>query len=305
MPRRSNVRALSETMDNTTPGNSRPKRGRGRPRLQPGQLQNQTTVQALERGLTLLQLLSKCDSASLTDLSLQMGLPSSTVYRLLSTLQQQEFVAFDESSQQWSIGIEAFTVGSSYFNRANLVEASRGVLRELMQETGETANLAVLTDSGFVTFLTQIECTHPIRAFHLPGTRSHAHSSGIGKALLAELSRERIEQVLQMTGLQEFTPKTLTQPRALFENLAEIHDRGWSFDDEERHPGMRCIAAAIHNARGEAIAGVSISGPTARFTDRNLALLGSRVRQAAVQITRTIGGEVQDYETRRSVLNLN
>ena len=290
-------------MEDSISESSRPKRGRGRPRLQPAQLQEPATVQALERGLTLLQLLSKSDGTSLSDLSLQMGLPTSTAYRLLSTMQKLEFVSFDETSQQWSIGIEAFTVGSQYFNRANLVESSRAVMRDLMNDTGETANLAVLAESGHVCFLTQIESTHPIRAFHLPGTRSHAHSSGIGKALLAEFSRKQIENILQKTGLQEFTSKTLTQPKALFEDLTNSFCRGWAFDDEERHMGMRCIAAAIHNAQGDAIAGVSISGPTARLSDEALAVLGPRVRQAAMDITRVIGGNVPDYTTRLQALN--
>lgn len=260
-------------------------------------------MQALERGLTLMQLLSKCSGASLSDLSLQMGLPTSTAYRLLCTLQKHEFVAFDEISQEWTIGIEAFTVGASFYNRANLVEASRSVLRELMNETGETANLAVLTESGHVTFLTQIESTHPIRAFHLPGTRSHAHSSGIGKALLAEMTQQQVEKILQSTGLQEFTPKTLTQPKALFADLQTIIKRGWSFDDEERYLGMRCIAAAIHNSRGDAVAGVSISGPTARFADEGLAILGARVRQAAQEITRAIGGDASSSSERHISIN--
>jgi len=288
-------------MNQTSSDFQQPKRKRGRPRLQPQDRQeNTSTVQALERGLLLLQLLSKSGSASLSDLSLQVGQPASTAYRLLVTLQKLEFVSFDEATQEWSVGIEAFTVGSSYFNRANLAEAARSVMRQLMLDTGETANLAILTDGGQVTFLTQVECTHPIRAFHLPGTRSPAHSSGIGKALLAEFTRAQIEQILQKTGLQEFTAKTLTTPKALFSNLELAYQRGWAFDDEERHVGMRCIAAAIHNTRGDAIAGISISGPTVRFSDDKLAIFGAQVRQAATDVTRMIGGTVPDFEARRS-----
>lgn len=288
-------------MNQPNSGIQPPKRKRGRPRLQPEERQeNTSTVQALERGLVLLQLLSKSGSASLSDLSLQVGLPASTAYRMLSTLQKLGFVSFDDVTQEWSVGIEAFTVGSSYFNRANLAEAARTVMRQLMMDTGETANLAILTDGGQITFLTQMECTHPIRAFHLPGTRSPAHSSGIGKALLAEFPRPQVEQILQKTGLQEFTSKTLTTPKALFSDLQSAYLRGWAFDNEERHVGMRCIAAAIHNTRGEAIAGISISGPTVRFSDDTLAIFGIQVRQAAANVTRMIGGAVPDYEARRS-----
>ena len=173
-------------------------------------------------------------------------------------------------------------------------------MRQLMLDTGETANLAILTDSGQVTFLTQVECTHPIRAFHLPGTRSPAHCSGIGKALLAEFSQQVVENILQQTGLQEFTSKTLTTPKALFDDLRQSYLRGWAYDDEERHVGMRCIAAAIHNTRGDAVAGISISGPTVRFSNDTLAIFGSKVRQAAVDVTRMIGGSVPDHEARRT-----
>ncbi|MFK7993309.1 MAG: IclR family transcriptional regulator [Granulosicoccus sp.] len=289
-------------MSPTNTSNQQPKRKRGRPRLQPHERQdNSSTVQALERGLILLQLLSKSGSASLSDLSLQVGQPASTAYRLLVTLQKRGFVSFDETTQEWSVGIEAFTVGSSYFNHANLAEAARSVMRQLMLDTGETANLAILADAGKVTFLTQIECTHPIRAFHLPGTRSPAHSSGIGKALLAEFSTRQVEQILQKTGLEEFTDNTLTTPRTLFSNLETTYLRGWAFDDEERHIGMRCIAAAIHDTRGDPVAGISISGPTARFPDEALATLGAKVRQAATDVTRLIGGAVPDYDARRDV----
>lgn len=276
-----------------------PKRRRGRPRLPPEErAENNSTIQSLERGLNLLQLLARSGSASLSDLSLQSGLPASTAYRMLSTMQKLEFVTFDESIQEWSVGIEAFTVGSSYFNRANLAEVSRPVMRQLMLDTGETANLGMLTDGGHVTFLTQTECTHPIRAFHLPGTRSPAHSSGIGKAMLAELAEHQIEDVLQKTGLQRFTEKTLISSQALFNDLDATYKRGWAFDDEERHIGMRCIAAAIHDTQGSAIAGISISGPTARFGDSELSQFGTRVRQAADEVTHLIGGVVPEYTQR-------
>lgn len=281
-------------MDDRLARSQRPaRRSRGRPRLKPSELQESTTVQALERGLKVLQLLGKCDSASLSTLSLQLGLPASTVYRLLSTLYKLGFVDFDELTQEWSIGLEAFTVGASFLNRANLVEASRRVMRELMVATGETSNLAILAEGGQVTFLTQVETSHPIRAFHLPGTSSLAHASGIGKALLAEFSRERVRQLLTQTGLPSFTPKTLTMPDELFADLDVAHQRGWSLDDEEHHVGMRCIAAAIHDGAGEAIAGISISGPTGRLPDEALPQLGQTVRQAALEITGALGGSAR------------
>lgn len=268
------------------------KRSRGRPRTLSADSQT-ATVQALDRGLMLLGALAREGAVTLTELALRIGMPPSSAHRLLVTMQKHGIVEFDEAAQTWAIGVEAFRIGSAFVNRTNLVEAGREVLRRLMEETGETANLAI-ADDGFVVFLSQVESHNPIRAFFLPGERGHLHASGIGKALLAELPRRDVEQTLQKMGLPKFTPKTITSPDPLFADLETTRERGWSFDDEERHSGMRCVAAAIFNSYGEAIAGISVSGPTVRFPDDAVGEIGPKVRRAAAEITRLIGGMAPD-----------
>ena len=264
------------------------RRPRGRPRTQPVD-QQPATVQALDRGLILLRTLAKERSLQLTDLALRAGMPPSTAHRGLVTLQKHGLVDFEEATQEWSIGVEAFRIGNSYLVRTNLVEVSRKVMRRLMEETGETANLAV-ADNGEVVFVSQVETQNPIRAFFSAGMRGQVHASGIGKALLAYRSRREIEQILQKKGLPEFTPNTLSSPDALYRDLEAIRERGWSFDNEERYSGMRCVAAPIFNAFGEVIAGVSVSGPTARFPDSAIAEIGPKVKRAADEVTDAIGG---------------
>jgi len=265
-----------------------PKRPRGRPRS--SSLETPANmVQALERGLVLLLALAKEGNAPLNELALRVGIPPSTAHRLLMTLQNQGFADYNVQTQEWAIGLEAFRVGSTYLNRTNLVECSRQSLRELMEDSGETANLGI-ADQGDVVFLSQVESHNPIRAFFHPGARGHMHASGIGKALLANMSRSEIERILHKKGLPEFTTKTITSPKDLFDRLDEIRGRGWSLDDEERYLGMRCIAAPIYNSYGETVAGISVSGPTVRFSDRALAETGARVKKAAENITQLIGG---------------
>ena len=267
---------------------STPKRSRGRPRSTSADGQG-STVKALDRGLVLLKAMERVGKTTLTELALQIGLPPSSAHRLLMTLQKHRFVEFDASTQEWMIGVEAFRIGNAFVQQTNLVEAGRDVMRRLMEETGETANLAI-ADEGEVVFVSQVETHNPIRAFFSSGTRGPIHASGIGKALLAELPRKSVEQILQKRGLQHYTEKSLTSADALFSDLEKIGERGWSFDDEERYSGMRCIAAAIHNYHGEAIAGISISGPTARLPDARIAELAPKVKQAAADITARIGG---------------
>ncbi|MYJ73250.1 MAG: IclR family transcriptional regulator [Rhodospirillaceae bacterium] len=265
-----------------------PKRPRGRPRKAVSDADT-GTVRALDRGLQLLRLLARENRIALTSLAMQAGMPPSTAHRLLTTLQRHRFAEFDEDAQEWMIGVEAFRAGSGFLKRIDLVEASRDIMQRLMSETGETANLAI-PDDGDMVFVSQVETANPIRAFFRPGARSPMHACGAGKALLSQLAPGDIEKLLQRKGLAEFTPNTLTKPQLLFAELDTIRTRGWAFDDEERYEGMRCIAAPVFNARGDAVAGVSVSGPTARFTDRDIGLYGNAVRRAAADLTERIGG---------------
>ncbi len=268
------------------------KKPRGRPKSPPSELPG-ATIGALDRGINLLITLAKEGQLSLTDLALSVGMPPSTAHRMLGTLEKHGFVELDIETQQWAIGVEVFRVGSAYLSRTNLVESARATMRNLSEETGETANLAI-ADQGDVVFISQIESHNPIRAFFRPGTRGYMHASGIGKALLAHVSRADVEKILHKKGCPEFTAKTITSPGALFADLDEIKQRGWALDDEERYSGMRCVAAPIYNSFSEAIAGVSVSGPTVRFPDNLIAEIGPRVKRAAQQITVSIGGKAPD-----------
>ncbi len=265
------------------------KRKRGRPRLARPE-STTTKVQALDRGLQILNALARINSGTLSELALQVGMPPSSAHRILSTLQDHGFVEFDDTTQEWAIGIGAFRVGSAYLVRTNLIEAARKAMRKLMLDTGETANLGI-EDNGYVVFVSQVETHNPIRAFFRPGTRGHMHASGIGKALLANMTRREVEAILQKTGMPEFTPNTLTSPRQLFTDLEICAKRGWSLDDEERYLGMRCVAAPIYNAFGETVAGISVSGPTVRFSGEIVQKTGPVVRDAAEAVTAMIGGK--------------
>ena len=199
-------------------------------------------------------------------------------------------VEVQPATQLWFVGQEAFRIGSAFLGRTSLVEQARGVMHELMAETGETANLAI-ADGGQVVFISQVETHEPIRAFFRPGTRGPIHASGIGKALLAYHPPEAVDADRARAGARRLHARGRSPTRRGWrEELAAIRARGWAMDDEERTEGMRCIAAPIFNEFREAMAGVSISGPTVRMARRRRRDFGGRVRAAADRITRAIGG---------------
>ena len=261
---------------------------RGRPRKTPAAPAG-GTVLALERGLVVLEALSKLHSATLGDLATWVKMPVSTVYRVLGTLQKHGFVDFEPDRQQWAVGVGAFRIGSAYLLRTNLIEASIKVMRSLMQHTGETANLGI-AEGGSIVFVSQVETPNPIRAMFRQGTGSPMHASGIGKAMLASLPRSEVENQLATYGQPAFTPHTLTDADALWADLGTITARGWALDNEERYIGMKCVAAAVFDAHGKAIAGLSVSGPSSRFTEEMIKHTGPVLVEAANTLMEMIGG---------------
>lgn len=261
-------------------------RRRGRPRG--FDAENGPTIQALARALDVLEALARDEGPTLTELATKLDQSPATLHRVLATLEAHGMAEIDTARQGWHVGPRAFLIGSAFLRRTNVVERARPVMRELMQATGETANLGIARD-GIVTFLSQVETHHAIRAFFPPGTTAPMHASGIGKALLAHSAPDVLTRYLRFTERAQFTPRTITEAEALQADLAQARSRGWALDDEEKTEGMRCVAAAILNAHGEAVAGISVSGPSNRMRPERLKAVGALVRAAAMQISAGLG----------------
>ena len=261
---------------------------RGRPRGWVDKTE-QNTIKSLDRAMEVFERLSQRTGRTLTGLAGELGQSPATVYRILITLERRGLTEFDHSAQLWHIGAKAFIIGSGFLRRTSLAERARPMLRRLMEETGETANLGVAR-SGSVLFVSQVETHASIRAFFPPGTMSAMHASGIGKALLAEMPADRLEEFLKGEALEGFTPLTLATPEALRADLAAIRQRGYSVDNEEKNTGMRCIAAPVFDLHGEAVAGISVSGPSARMGPENTEALAGAVMEAAAGLTASLGG---------------
>lgn len=252
----------------------------------------QSTIQALDRALDVLDLLSRHEGLSLSDIARQLDQSAATMHRVLATLHARNFVETSTGGQDWHIGPASFRMGSAFLRRTNVFERSRPFMQELMQATGETSNLG-MERKGAVLFIGQVETHEVIRAFFPPGSMSPLHASGIGKALLSGYSDDRLDRFLEGPGLERFSDKTIVDPDILRDQIMIARAQGYVIDDEERAVGMRCVAAPIFDIHGDAIAGISVSGPTQRMTDDKLAAFGDAVGKAAREIARQIGAPNQ------------
>ncbi|RAW87247.1 glyoxylate bypass operon transcriptional repressor IclR [Photorhabdus laumondii] len=249
-------------------------------------------VQSLSRGLTLLEYISESPGGiALTDLAQQAGLPNSTTHRLLTTLQQHGFIRQIGDLGLWVIGSHTFIVGSSFLQSRNLLALIHPILRRLMEDSGETVNLAILDHSEYeAVIVDQVQCNALMRMSAPIGGKLPMHASGAGKAFLSTLSDNQLVQLLHKKGLHSYTQHTKTTPSNLKENLEQARKQGYSFDDEEHALGLRCIAACIYDEHHQAFAAISISGPVSRITNDRITELGALVIRAAKEISKEYGG---------------
>ena len=261
---------------------------RGRTPNKPGTPTGQ--VQSLTRGLSILEALAKAEGGlSLTDVAQRVGLAPSTAHRLLSTLERMGYVFQAGDLGLWYVGLQSFTVGSSFLSSRDWVAQSHPYMRRLMEQAGETANLAIL-DGTEAVFIDQVQCRETMRTIVRIGSRVPLHASGVGKAIFATLPDEQIDAIFKVKGLPRITDNTITSPETMWASLRVIRQRGFSFDDEEHLVGTRCVASPIYDEHAESFGAISLAGPVSRLPDSRIKQLGPIVAHIAEEISRKLGG---------------
>ncbi|MEM1306933.1 MAG: IclR family transcriptional regulator [Pseudomonadota bacterium] len=248
-----------------------------------------TPSKGLDRSLTLLEILGGVDGLSLTDVALTAGVPASTAHRILMTLEAHKFVTQDEERGLWFIGVRAFEIGNAFLRHRKLVDMGRAIMHELMEHSGESVNLAI-EDADEAVYVAQVESHQSVRAFHRAGSRGPMHALAVGKAWLAAMDDDAVRALLQRTGLDAFSPNTLTAPAPFFEDLERTRARGWAENNEEHEAGMCAVATPVFDEHGRVVASLSITGPATRMSAERRGELGPMVKRAAAEITRSIGG---------------
>jgi len=247
-------------------------------------------VQSVSRALAILSRLAEHDEGlSLTNISRELTLAPSTAHRLLTTLQHERFVRFNDAKGIWQIGVQAFVVGSHFLSSRDLVTVARPHMEQLMELSGETTNLA-MADQGEIVYLSQVECRQLMRTLARPGARIAMHCSAVGKALLAQMPKADVSRILRNRGLPKVTERTITTMACLQADLDAVRAQGYAMDDEEHAVGLRCIAVPVFDETGGIVAAVSLSGPKVRIPEARIDDLAAMVIDTGHQITRAYGG---------------
>lgn len=248
-----------------------------------------SALQTVDRALAILELLAAHpDGLRPVDVASAMGLNKVTTHRLLATLLARDFVERREDSGRYLIGLRLIEISSLRLNNLELKTEAQPWLRQLVNQTGQPVHLAIY-DHGEIVYIDKMETIHSIRMYSQIGKRSPVFCTALGKVLLAALPDEEVLAVLKQLNLQAFTPTTLTDPQLILTEIRSVRTLGYALDRQEHELGVFCVAAPIHDYRGQVIAAVSTAGSRQDFlTDPDSDMI-RWLRDAAAAISHRLG----------------
>ena len=233
-------------------------------------------VQSLQRAFELLEHLADTGGeASLSELATLSGLPMPTIHRLIRTLVDLGYVR-QNTNRRYALGARLIRLGENASMQFGAW--ARPLLAELVEEVGETANLAVL-ERDEVVYVAQVPAKHSMRMSTEVGRRLLPHGTGVGKAMLAHLPADDVRSLLSRTGMPAYTEHTFTDADLLAVELSRIAEQGYALDEAEQELGVRCVAVAVPGA--PVPAAVSVSGPSGRLTAEAVAHIAPAVQRVA------------------------
>ncbi len=246
-------------------------------------------VQSLTRAFDIVELLSREQHGlTLTEVSARLDLPQSTTYRLLSALKERGYVEQTKPSSWYRLGLAFVELSSLYLNRLELKTEAEPFLRELSQKTRQTVFMAT-RDGDQIVYIEKVEQFDSLRKYSIIGQRKPVYATSLGKALLLGLTDIEIREALAHTRFEALGPKTLTDLQRLLYEIQISRERGWTLDDEEAEPGVRCVAAPVRDYRGHVIASVSTSWSIPAYPDIDIAQFAEYVQNATRAISVHMG----------------
>ena len=242
-------------------------------------------VPALARGLQLLTQFSREQrELSGAELARRLALPRASVFRMLCTLEQAGFLERCPDGVNYKLGLGVLRLGFELLASMELTELGRPVIEELRERSGHSAHL-VVRDAREVVFVAKVAGRNAMFHSIQVGARLPAHATVLGRILLSDLSSAELAALYSQAPLSAYTPMTPTSLAALSELIAQDRERGYGVSMGGYEAGISTIAAPVFNEQGRVTAAVSISLPTGRIDEPELAPLIEAVRAAATQMS--------------------
>lgn len=249
-------------------------------------------IQSVLRAAKIIDIVAKYDDGiSLKDISKELGLGSSTVFYLINTLVETDFIKHT-ANNKYKLGPKNLQLGNNYLNNLSIYKISAPILEDLLEKINENIYLFMLENQNFIQIL-KMESSHSVKPTKLSNDKSNAHATAIGKIFLSSFTEEECEQFIkEYNHLQKYTKNTINSLDRLKKELDTIKKNGYSLDMEESEIGINCIAVPIYNHICKIKASVGVSIPTQRFPENFKEVLLPLIQEGANKISKELGHNI-------------
>jgi len=241
---------------------------------------------SLQKALRILIHMGEhCPEAGVSQLASELGLTKATVHRLLNAMERFELIERNSENERYRLGLKLHQLGIKAVESRTLRNEAHRLLLEMSRRSRETVSLAVPAPGGVVC-LDRVNSPHTVINVCTPvGAMFPPHCTAAGKAILAYLTEEELQEVLRRSGLRQYSPFSISRLPDLKENLRLIRQRGYAVDHQELERGLSGVAAPVLGAHERVIAAVGIAGPTQRFRAKELAQKIALVTEIAARLS--------------------
>lgn len=245
-------------------------------------------IQVADRLFQTLEILAANGPTGLMELSGDLGLHKSTVHRILNSLIYMGYARQDTETNKYSLTYKILEISHQLLNKADIIDTLRPHLKKLVNQTGETVHLVSL-DGNDAVYIDKVESfQNSVRMVSKVGSRIPLYCSGVGKAMMAEMSLERVKKIWESSQILKMTEHTIVEFPKLLKILEEVKTNGYAMDNEENEIGVRCIAACLKDYSQKPRYAFSISVPLNRFPDARLLELSEAVLKAKEEMMKEI-----------------
>ncbi|WP_067430282.1 IclR family transcriptional regulator [Nocardioides jensenii] len=243
-------------------------------------------VQSVDRALNILEGIARLGVVGVTEIAGELGVHKSTAFRLVATLEAHGLVEQTGERGKYRLGVGILRLAGATTARLDVVQEARSVCRKLAAETGETVNIAVLSEHSAL-YLDQVAGSSALQSHNWVGQHIPLHATSNGKVLLSGLAPDDLEEFLG--ALPAYTELTITRKGKLRKELDHARDVGHAVAVDELEVGLTAVAAPIRNAHGDVIASMSVSGPTLRLDRERVDEVVEQVIAAATEVSYRLG----------------
>lgn len=247
------------------------------------------TVTAVDRAFDILECLARnSQGMSLAELSQETDIPKSTLFRIMSTLDECDCVVQNEKQKTYRLGLKLWELGSAFLDQSDLQEDASAYMKQLADACEESVFLSVLDDTE-VVYVRRMESPKSAVVVRKLGQRAPVYCTATGLAMLAFLPEDGIDRILGSLTLEAFNPNTTTDESALRDKLETVRQNGVAVVDGEYNPALLCVAAPILNAEGRPVAAFTAALLSAQATAERIETVKAKIRAAAQELSRERG----------------